>query len=162
MLDGVLEEGRRHGVVGRRVGARQQQQVGVAGVPENVAILPRVPTVHLRQLYALARFVVLPVIDVIYPAGVTAALEAMCMARAVIATRSQGMRDYLIDGETCLLVEPGDVAGMRAAIERLATDPRLARRLGENGRARIEAGLNQQCYVEQLAALVRGWAQRSS
>lgn len=142
--------------------AREKRPAAFARVPDNVAILPRVPIVHLRQLYALARFVVLPVIDVIHPAGVTAALEAMCMARAVIATRSRGMRDYLIDGETCLLVDAGDVAGMRAAIERLATDPQLARRLGENGRARIEAGLNQQCYVEQLADLVRAWALRSA
>jgi GT2 family glycosyltransferase/glycosyltransferase involved in cell wall biosynthesis len=138
--------------------AREKRPAAFARVPDNVALRRHVPSGQLRQLYGMARFVVLPVNDVIYPAGVTAALEAMSMARAVIATRSRGMRDYLVEGETCLLVEPGDVAGMRAAIERLVKDPALARRLGENGRARVEAGLNQQHYVAQLADLVHAWA----
>lgn len=140
------------------VGAREKQRAAFAQTPANVRILQRVSTAQLRDLYAQSRFVVLPVPDVIYPAGVTAALEAMCMARAVIATRSRGLSDYLVDGETCLLVEPGDREGMRAAVGRLVGDPALARRLGENGRARVERALNQRAYVDQLAALVRDWA----
>jgi GT2 family glycosyltransferase len=138
--------------------AREKRPAAFPWIPANVTIMSRVSPAELRTLYAQASFVVLPVLDVIYPAGVTAAMEAMCMARAIIATRSRGLRDYLIDGETCLLVEPGDAAGMRAAIHRLASEPQLARRLGDNGRARVEAGLNQQRYVEQLADLVRAWA----
>jgi len=138
-------------------GAREKDRAAFERVPANVSILPRVSTTQLRDLYAQARFVVLPVHDVIYPAGVTAALEAMCMARAVIATRSRGLNDYLIDGETCLLVEPKDPGALRAAICRLAADPALARRLGANGRARVEAEFNQRTYINQLAGLVHGW-----
>lgn len=122
--------------------------------PANVTLLPRVSATALRDLYARARFVVLPVVDVVYPAGLTAALEAMSMARAVIATRSRGLADYLIDGENCLLVEAGDAAGLRDAVRRLAGDPALAQRLGENGRQRVEAAVNQARYIEQLAALL--------
>ena len=138
--------------------SREKHPAAFPWIPANVTIMPHVSPAELRTIYAQASFVVLPVLDVIHPAGVTAAMEAMCMARAIIATRSRGLRDYLIDGETCLLVDPGDAAGMRAAIQRLATDAKLARRLGDNGRARVEAGLNQQRYVEQLADLVRAWA----
>jgi len=138
--------------------SREKHPAAFPWIPANVTIMPRVSPAELRTIYAQASCVVLPVLDVIHPAGVTAAMEAMCMARAIIATRSRGLRDYLIDGETCLLVDPGDAAGMRAAIQRLATDAKLARRLGDNGRARVEAGLNQQRYVEQLADLVRAWA----
>src|SRR5262249_42581901 len=91
--------------------AREKRPGAVERVPDNVRMLPRVSTVQLRDLYAQASFVVLPVHDVIYPAGVTAALEAMCMARAVVATRSRGLSDYLVDGETCLLVDAGDRDG---------------------------------------------------
>jgi len=138
--------------------AREKRPGGLERVPHNVRMLPRVSTVQLRDLYAQASFVVLPVHDVIYPAGVTAALEAMCMARAVVATRSRGLSDYLVDGETCLLVDAGDRDGLRDAIRRLASDAALARRLGDNGRARIEAEFNQRAYVEQLADLIRSWA----
>jgi GT2 family glycosyltransferase len=131
--------------------AREKRPRVFSRQPANVILMPRISYVDLRALYAQASFVVLPVLDVPQPIGLTAALEAMCMARAVIATRSRGLSDYLADGETCLLVDGGDAAALRDAIRRLATDPALARRLGENGRARVEAGLNQSRYVGELA-----------
>jgi len=141
--------------------ARETLPVTFGRRPANVTLLPRASAVELRALYAQARFVVLPVHDEVFPAGVTASVEAMCMARAVIATRSRGLRDYLIDGENCLLVEPGDTDGLRTAIRRLAEDPELARRLGENGRRRVEAEINQERYVQHLADLLGGAADRS-
>jgi len=134
--------------------AREKRPALRVHAPANVSLLPRVSAIALRELYAQALFVVLPVHDVVYPAGVTAVLEAMSMARAVVATRSRGLSDYLVEGENCLLVDPGDVAGLRAAMHRLAADPELARRLGENGRQRVEAGINQERYVDQLVALL--------
>jgi GT2 family glycosyltransferase len=133
-------------------GAREKHGTALESPPPNTTVLPRAPAARLRELYAEAQFVVLPVYDLLYPAGVTAALEAMCMGRAVIATRSRGLADYLRDGETCLLVDPGDVAALRHAVERLAGDPALARRLGANGRRMIDAELNLPRYVRDLAA----------
>jgi glycosyltransferase involved in cell wall biosynthesis len=49
-----------------------------------------------------------------------------------------GIPEQVADGETGLLVEPGDVDGLAAALRRLAADPALRRRLGEAGRARAE------------------------
>lgn len=140
--------------VGGYSDAREKRPAVRGRLPGNVTFLPRLSVLDLRDLYAQARFVVLPVHDVPYAAGSTAALEAMCMARAVIATRSRGLSDYLVEGETCLLVEPGDAAGLRAAIRRLVDEPELAQRLGENGRRRVEAELNQARYVEQLVELL--------
>jgi glycosyltransferase involved in cell wall biosynthesis len=141
-------------------GARETRPAALRPAPANVSLWPRVTSRGLRDLYAAARFVIVPVRDVIYPAGLTSALEAMAMARAVIASRSRGLRDYLVDGETCLLYEPRDVASLRDAIRRLAGDPTLARRLGENGRSLIESRLNQSRYVAQLGELVRTWTAR--
>ena len=54
--------------------------------------------------------------------------EAMAHGRAVVATRVGGLVDLVRDGETGLLVEPGDRAALRAAIDRLLADPALRRR----------------------------------
>jgi glycosyltransferase involved in cell wall biosynthesis len=63
--------------------------------------------------------------------------EAMAYGRPVVASAVGGLLDLVVDGETGLLVEPGDVAGLRAALERLLGDPDLRARLGAAGRERI-------------------------
>jgi glycosyltransferase involved in cell wall biosynthesis len=105
----------------------------------------------LRSLYASSQFVVLPIRDLIYSAGATATLEAGSMARAVIAYRSRGIADYIIDGETGILVEPGSVPAMREAIQFLLTNPKEARRMGQNARQRIVEKLNLETYVSNIA-----------
>jgi glycosyltransferase involved in cell wall biosynthesis len=65
-----------------------------------------------------------------------AVLEAMAQARPVVAARSGGTPEVVVDGETGILVAPQDVAALREALHRLAADPALRRRMGEAGRAR--------------------------
>jgi len=62
--------------------------------------------------------------------------EAMAHGRAVVASDVGGLRDLVVDGETGLLVPPGDVPALRSALERLLADPELRRRLGAAGRER--------------------------
>ncbi len=66
-----------------------------------------------------------------------ACAEAMAHARPVVACPVGGLRDLVVDGETGLFVPPGDVAALRAALERLLADPELRRRMGAAGRRRI-------------------------
>jgi glycosyltransferase involved in cell wall biosynthesis len=124
-------------------------------LPDNVKISGRHPPHELREIYRRARFVVLPVGDEVFSAGVTVLDEAQACGKAVIATRSRGLQDYVVDGETALLVEPGDTAGLRAAIEYLLVHPKEARRLGENGRTWIQERLTLDGYVAGLGAAVR-------
>lgn len=124
-------------------------------LPENVRVRT-LDHVSLRELYARARFVVVPVEDVDYDAGVTVIAEAMAMGRAVILTRTGGQVDLVQDGEQGLYVPPGDVAALRAAIERLLAAPDEAARLGHAGRALVERRHTLDGYVSRLAAIVRG------
>lgn len=126
-------------------------------LPDNTTVLDRLPRAELKKLYAQSQFVVLPVRDVIYSAGATGVLEAGCMGRAVIATRSRGIVDYVIEGETGILVDPGDDKAMRAAVRYLLAHPEEARRLGQNARQRIEEALNLDVYVERIAQLLRAY-----
>ena len=66
-----------------------------------------------------------------------ACAEAMAHGRPVVATAVGGLPDMVVDGETGLLVPPGDAPALRAAIDRLLADPDLRRRLGAAGRERI-------------------------
>jgi glycosyltransferase involved in cell wall biosynthesis len=63
--------------------------------------------------------------------------EAMAHGRPVVASAVGGLLDLVVDGETGLLVEPGDVSGLRAALERLLGDAELRARMGAAARERI-------------------------
>jgi glycosyltransferase involved in cell wall biosynthesis len=109
----------------------------------------------LRQLYADAAFVVVPLEDTDFQAGVTTILEAMAMGKAVVCSRTRGQTDILVEGETGLYVPPADPGALRAAIERLLADPGEAARLGANGRRWVVEHAELDGYVARLAALVR-------
>jgi glycosyltransferase involved in cell wall biosynthesis len=123
-------------------------------VPENITVSGGLSRAELKRLYAQSQFVVLPIHDSTFSAGATAILEAMCMGRAVIVTRSRGILDYVIDGQTGILVDPGNAAAMREAIQDLLAHPEEARRLGRNARQRVEEELNLDMYVERIANIV--------
>jgi glycosyltransferase involved in cell wall biosynthesis len=68
-----------------------------------------------------------------------ALMEAMSVRLACVASRVGGVVHLLEHEKSGLLVEPGDVAGLAAALEGVATDAALRQRLGGAARAAIEA-----------------------
>jgi phosphatidylinositol alpha-1,6-mannosyltransferase len=63
-------------------------------------------------------------------------LEAGAHGLPIVAHAIGGVPEAVVDGETGLLVRPGDTAALTRAFDRLLGDPTLRRRLGEAGRAR--------------------------
>lgn len=84
-----------------------------------------------------------------------ALLEAMAMARPVVATAVSGNQDLLEDGATALLVAPGDPAALAAAILRLLENGEEAARLGGAARARVQEDFGLDRMVARYAALYR-------
>jgi len=68
----------------------------------------------------------------------TVALEAMAAGAAVVVSRIGGLPEAVTDGESGLIVEPGDVSGLAAALDRLLGDPALRAQLGAAARKRVE------------------------
>jgi glycosyltransferase involved in cell wall biosynthesis len=65
------------------------------------------------------------------------AIEALAAGRPVVATRVGGVPDVVRDGEDGFLVEAGATDDLADRLERLARDPALRERMGEQGRARV-------------------------
>ena len=65
-----------------------------------------------------------------------ALLEAMAAGLAAVASRVGGVPEVVRDGETGVLVPPGDARSLAGAILKLMADPALRGRMGEAGRAR--------------------------
>lgn len=109
----------------------------------------------LRDLYARSNFVVVPLYENDFQAGVTTLLEAMAMGKAVIVTRTTGQTDVVTEEENGLTVAPGDVDGLRRAILRLQTDSALRERLGRNARQWVQENATLSRWVGHMAAALR-------
>ncbi len=80
-----------------------------------------------------------------------AIIEAMAVAKPVVATCSGGVPEIVLDGETGLLVDPGDDAGLAEALISLLTDRGRAREMGQRGQARAHS----QFDVRRVARMVQ-------
>ena len=125
-----------------------------ADLPANVTV-SRFTQFELRQLYADSLFVVMPLYNVDFQAGVTVILEAMAMEKAIICSGTPGQTDVVIDGETGIYVPPEDPVALRDAIAYLLANPEVATRMGKAGRRRVEREMSLDCYTERLNGFVQ-------
>ncbi len=65
--------------------------------------------------------------------------EAMAMKRPVVSLETGGIPEVVVHGETGLLSPPRDIHKMAANLLALLRDPPLRKKMGENGRRRVEA-----------------------
>jgi len=84
-----------------------------------------------------------------------AILEAMAAGKAVVASRVGGIPEAVVDRETGLLVPPADSGALAEAVRKLLQDPDLRRRMGEQGRLRVEEQFSLNRMLDRTAALYR-------
>jgi starch synthase len=89
-------------------------------------------------------------------------LEAMACGAAVVASRVGGIPEVVAEGETGLLVPPGDPADLADAIASLIADPARAGLMGQRGRARVAAEFSWGAIAAQTAALYRDLASQGA
>lgn len=81
------------------------------------------------------------------------ALEAMACEVPVVATRTGGIPEVVVHGETGYLCEVGDVDGMAAAARQLLGDEDLRRGMGAAGRWRAVESFGQDAVVQRYRAI---------
>jgi glycosyltransferase involved in cell wall biosynthesis len=83
-------------------------------------------------------------------------LEAMWAGVPLVATTAGGIPEQIRDGREALLVSPGDVAGLRAALRRVLDDHALAGRLAANARRRAATAFSPDRMVDAIVAVYGG------
>ncbi len=102
--------------------------------PDNVEVRFDTPLAEATNIIAHSRFMALPLRDAQVPCGHVTIVSAMHLGKAIVATDSSGITDYVQEGVDARLAAPHDPVSMARAIESLAADDGELRRLGENGR----------------------------
>jgi glycosyltransferase involved in cell wall biosynthesis len=110
----------------------------------------------LRELYSKSALAVVPILQNEYQTGIATILEMMSMGKCVIATRTRGQTDTIVDGETGVYVPPSDPMALRRAIEQLLGNPDEAARIGRNARRFIEDNASLDHFVTRVVQAV--WA----
>lgn len=107
-----------------------------------------------QAILGAAAINIVPITDSRTASGQVTFLTAMRMSVPTIATRCIGTVDYFIDGETGLLVPPGDVAALRRAIDVLWHDDALRSRLAVAGRRHAEEHFSDEAGGRFLAQVL--------
>jgi glycosyltransferase involved in cell wall biosynthesis len=102
-----------------------------------------VPYLHAADIF------VLPSLE--EGSGSVSLLEALQSGTAIVASRCDGIPEDLTDERDALLVPPGDVAGLQAALTRLLRDPTLRGRLATHARSVYETRFSADALVSALA-----------
>jgi glycosyltransferase involved in cell wall biosynthesis len=77
-------------------------------------------------------------------------VEAMSCARAVVVSAAGGAAELVRSGHDALTFAPGDVEGLAGAMARLAGEPELRARLGEEARRSVLARFTRERYAAQV------------
>jgi glycosyltransferase involved in cell wall biosynthesis len=110
--------------------AELERQVNQLGVPARFH--GWLPSTALYPLFERSRIFVLASSSDNFPVSL---LEAMAAGCAIITTRAGGCPEVV--GDAGLVVEPGDVQGLREALTRLIHRPSFAEELGERAARRV-------------------------
>ena len=127
-----------------------RQQVSALGLGDRVSLPGWLGEAASENLLERADIVVLPSYIENLPLSV---IEGMGAGAAVVATPVGAVTDILTNEVNGLIVQPGDVEGLAAALDRLIGDPELRDRLGENARSTHREMLDIRSYLPRLAVI---------
>jgi glycosyltransferase involved in cell wall biosynthesis len=82
-------------------------------------------------------------------------LEAMAMEKPVVASRVGGIPDLVEDGVNGFLVSPGKIRELREGLLKVLCDRKLARKLGRQGRKRINDQFSAETMVQSIDKIYR-------
>ena len=87
-------------------------------------------------------------------------LEAMAYSCGIVASRTGGIPDMIIEGETGIFAEPKDTGTLKEGLLKLLADSELCRTLGGNARRKAEAEFSIDNNMKQLIAIYEAVSRR--
>jgi glycosyltransferase involved in cell wall biosynthesis len=125
-----------------------QQCVSIAGAQSNVEFHGFVDRLRLPEFYQRATVFCSPAQ---HEGGVANVyLEAMACGCPVVASVSGGAPEAVTHGETGLLVPPGDVGAVEAALDLILGNENLAGKMGRAGRRRVDEYFAMDKYISRV------------
>jgi glycosyltransferase involved in cell wall biosynthesis len=157
-LETILAAARLAADVPFRIVGRGQLEPVLADRPPNVEWVPWVdyellPGELHRAGCALGVFGRSPKAGRVIP---NKAYQALACGTPLVTADTAGARELLVDGESALLVPPGDPEALATAVRRLRDDPALAERIGSGGRAAYEERASEAVLGARWRALLEG------
>lgn len=121
-------------------------------LPRNVMLLGAWPHAAVMEAYRRSIFSVLP--SVCPETFGIVVIEAMSMGRPVIASRIAGLADLITPEQNGLLVPPGDVRALRAALQQFVEDGQSRERMGR-GALRRALDFRASAVVPRIEAIYK-------
>jgi glycosyltransferase involved in cell wall biosynthesis len=115
------------------IGTTRPEQLAGVDIPAHVRV-EGTTVAGFRQAMAAARLVIVPMQkDLLHSGGQQTCINAMALGKPTIAVGHKWAVDFIRDGDNGLIVDYGDVSGLRRAIEWVLDYPEAARRMAERG-----------------------------
>jgi glycosyltransferase involved in cell wall biosynthesis len=122
--------------------------------PANVEVRQNIPLAEAESVMRRSRFVVVPLRDERTACGHVTIIYSMFQERAVVATNSAALAEYVVPGRTGVSVPPRDAPALARAIEELWGRPDEAARLGAAGRKFALANCLESQTVAYIGRLI--------
>jgi glycosyltransferase involved in cell wall biosynthesis len=139
-------------VVGPHPGDEFERRLSELGLDGRVTL--EGPRTHVDSHYHAIDCLVLP--SIAREAVPLVILEAAAASRPSIASRLSGVPEAIVDGETGVLVQPGDAGALAAALDAAAGAPDERRRMGEAARRRWEQLYSNEALARAIVDFYEG------
>ena len=135
-----------------RIVASRDLARGLGPLPDNVALETDIPLDQVRDRLARGRVVALPVRENTYSGATTTLLQAMAMAKPVVASRTDAIATGygLEDNVNCRLVPPGDAHAFELTLLEVLAGADATAALGTRARETVERSLSWERYTNAL------------
>ena len=147
-------------IIGSGPAEAELREIAAGASRASIRFLGRLPFPELLEEIRASLFVVCP--SEWYENAPYAVLEAFAAGRAVVASRTGGLPELVRDGETGVLYNPGDGAGLERIMRTLLDDPAAAARMGAAARRFVETAFSPERAADGVMEAYARAAGRSS
>ncbi len=127
-------------------------------VPDHVRVLTNIPFGEAMNVLYHSQFMILPLAGAQVPCGHVTLVAAMHLGKALLATQSTGIADYVFEGRNGVTCTPSDPQALAAAMGKLWGDAPRCAAMGEEGRRFAAEHCSEEAVRGHLRAIIKEFA----